>query len=307
MAGLFDVLCPALFFGRPVLAYDGGQFDPAKAFELIDEYEVTFYFAPPTALRAMMHVPAEEFDVDNLRTIASGGESVGRRIVQWAEETFGGAALHEGYGQTEANYLLSECSTLDRSRDGSMGVPGPGHDVEVVDPETAEATVEPGEIGELAVRYEENPVCFEEYLNRPDATADKIRNGWLLTEDLAYKDEEGYLYFKSRKDDVIISAGYRIGPEEVEESLASHEAVADAGVVGVFDEERGEVPAAFVVLVDDHTPSEELASTLQRHVKERLAKYEYPREITFLEQLPRTTTGKVRRAALRERDGLEQG
>jgi acetyl-CoA synthetase len=185
-----------------------------------------------------------------------------------------------------------------------MGLAAPGFEVTVVDPETAEPTVEPGEVGEIAIRYEDNPICFKEYWKKPEKTAGKVRNGWLLTEDLGTVDEDGYFSFEARKDDVIISSGYRIGPEEIEDSLASHEAVADAAVIGVPHEERGEIPKAFVVLAEGQEPGDELRSALMDHVKDRLAKYEYPREVEFVDELPRTTTGKVRRQSLREREGI---
>ncbi|ELY41078.1 acyl-CoA synthetase [Natronorubrum tibetense] len=317
IASLFDVVVPGLYYGKPVVAYDGGQFDAEEAFEILERYDVTNFFAPPTALRMMMQTPdpSERYDIDSVRVIPSGGESLGQSIVDWAEETFDGAAVHEGYGQTEANLLVGDCTALAEFREGKMGLAAPGHDVRIVDTETAEPTVETGEIGEIAVRYEGNPVCFKEYLNKPERTERKVRNGWLLTEDLGTVDEDGYFTFKSRKDDVIISAGYRIGPEEIEESLAGHEAVADAAVIGVPDDERGEVPKAYVVTAtgtdladgegDDGTGSASLENTLQEHVRTRLAQYEYPREIEFVEELPKTATGKVRRADLREEEGLE--
>jgi acetyl-CoA synthetase len=305
IASLFDVVFPAMYYGRPVLAYRGGQFDPETAFELIERYGVTNYFAPPTALRMMQQVEDPgRFDVDSLRAIASGGESLGLSIAEWADEVFAGAVVHEGYGQTEANMLVGDCTALFESREGKIGLAGPGHEVAIVDPDTAEATVPRGETGEIAVRYEGDPVCFTEYWNQPAKTDAKVVDGWLLTEDLGTLDEDGYLEFVGRTDDVIISAGYRIGPEEVEDSLAAHPAVADAAVIGVPDDERGEVPKAFVVLASGHEPSEDLVGALQDHVKGRLAKYEYPREIEFLEGMPTTTTGKVRRADLREREGL---
>jgi acetyl-CoA synthetase len=306
IASLFDVVFPAMYYGRPVLAYRGGQFDPETAFELIERYGVTNFFAPPTALRMMQQVEAPgRFDVESMRTIASGGESLGQTITEWADDVFAGAAVHEGYGQTEANMLVGDCTALIESREGKIGRAGPGHEVSIVDPDTAEATVPRGETGEIAVRYEGDPVCFTEYWNQPEKTDAKVRNGWLLTEDLGRMDEDGYVEFVGRTDDVIISAGYRIGPEEVEDSLTSHPAVADAAVIGVPDDERGEVPKAYVVLAPGHDPGEELIETLQAHVKDRLAKYEYPREIEFVEEMPTTTTGKVRRADLREREGLE--
>ena len=306
IASLFDVVFPALYYGKPVVAYDGGQFDPETAFRIVESYGVTNFFAPPTALRMMMQVEdTDRFDVDTLRTIASGGESLGQSIVDWAEDTFGGTAVHEGYGQTEANMLVGDCTALTEFREGYIGRAGPGHEVTIVDPDTAEPTVDAGETGEIAVRYEGNPVCFVDYWNEPEKTAKKVQNGWLLTEDLGRMDEDGYVAFVSRKDDVIISAGYRIGPEEVEDSVAGHEAVADAAVIGVPDDERGQVPKAFVVLAAGYEPSDDLRESIRQHVRDRLAQYEYPRAIEFVDDLPKTATGKVRRATLRDREGLD--
>jgi acetyl-CoA synthetase len=304
VATLFDVVFPGLFYGRPILAYTADEnFDPESAMELIERYDVTNFFAPPTALRMMEQLDNPgRWDVSSIRCIPSGGESLGDTIVQWAEDVFEGAAVHEAYGQTEANMVAGDCTALIESRDGKIGPAAPGHDLTVVDPETAEANVEPGEVGEIAVRYEGNPVCFKEYWQKPKKTEGKVRNGWLLTEDLGTIDEDGYVEFHSRKDTVIISAGYRIGPVEIEEALAAHDAVADAGVIGVPDESRGEVPKAFVVLAEGYEASEDLKSTLRRDVRDRLAEYEYPREIEFLDELPKTSSGKVRRTSLEERD-----
>ncbi|EMA36179.1 acyl-CoA synthetase [Halococcus hamelinensis] len=304
VASLFDVVFPGLYYGKPVLAYAGGPFDAEKAFELVETYGVTNFFAPATALRMMMQVDSSKYDVDDLRVIASGGESLGQSIVEWAEDVFAGAAVHEGYGQTEANLTIGDCTALMEFREGTMGRAAPGMEVAIVDPETAEPTVEAGELGEIAVRYDGNPVCFKEYWRKPDRTERKVKNGWLLTEDLGSMDPDGYIAFESRTDDVIISSGYRIGPVEVEESLASHPAVADAAVVGVPDDERGEIPKAFVVCTAGHEASPDLATEIQNHVKERLAAYEYPREVEFVDDLPKTETGKVRRASLRDEEGV---
>jgi acetyl-CoA synthetase len=252
----------------------------------------------------MMMQTEPNYRLDTLRTIAGGGESLGKDIVAWAENTFGGAAVHEGYGQTEANMLVGDCTALFEFREEAMGKAGPGHKVTIVDPETAEPTVDHGEVGEIAVRYDGNPVCFKEYWDKPDKTAQKVQNGWLLTEDLGRMNDDGYIAFESRKDDVIISAGYRIGPVEIEESLADHDAVADVAVIGVPDDERGEVPKAFVVS-NDVDPDDDLRDVLRQHVRDRLAQYEYPRDIEFVDDLPKTSTGKVRRASLREREGLQ--
>jgi acetyl-CoA synthetase len=305
VASLFDVVFPSLYYGRELVAYRShGKFDPETAFEVVERHGVTRYFAPPTALRRMMQVDTDH-EVSSVRTVASGGESLGGNIVDWAAEVFDGAAVHEGYGQTEANMLVGDCTALTPFVEGYIGRRGPGHEIAIVDPATAEPTVPVGETGEIAVRYEGNPVCFLEYWDEPEKTERKVQNGWLLTEDLGQLNEDGYLTFVGRTDDVIISSGYRIGPEEVEDSVASHEAVADAAVIGVPDDERGEIPKAFVVLSAGHEPSDALTEAIQQHVRDRLAKYEYPRAVEYVEELPKTTTGKVRRTSLREREGLE--
>ena len=306
VATLFDVVFPGLFYGRPIVAYSADEkFDPETAMAIIERYDVTNYFAPPTALR-MMEQLAEpgRWDVSSVRCVPSGGESLGETIVAWARDVFEGAVVHEAYGQTEANLIVSDCAALLDTPEGKIGRPGPGHEIAIVDPETAEADVSPGEVGEIAVRYDGDPICFKEYWQAPEKTAEKVRNGWLLTEDLGTMDEDGYLEFVSRKDSVIISAGYKIGPVEIEEALTANPAVADAGVIGVPDDERGEVPKAFVVLAGEYDPSEDLKATLKRDVRDRLAEYEYPRHVEFVDDLPKTTSGKVRRTTLEEREGI---
>lgn len=302
IASLFDVVLPSLYYGRPVVAYHGGPFDPATAYGIIQDYTVTNLFVPPTGLRMMTNVDPVEagYDVGSVRVVTSGGEALGQDIVDWAHDTMAGAVVHEGYGQTEANVIVGDCTALFDFREGKMGRAGPGHHIRIVDPDTAAPINDTDTVGEIAVRYPDDPVCFQEYLNKPEQTAEKIKDGWLLTGDLGSVDPDGYFTFKSRKDDVIISAGYRIGPEEIEETLATHDAVADAGVIGVPDPERGEVPKAFVVLAQHYTASDDLREALKDHVRDRLAQYEYPRHIEFIDDLPKTTTGKTRRAELRE-------
>jgi len=302
IGSLFSVVVPTLYYGQPVVAYAGGQFDPQTAFRTIEKYGITYFSAPPTALRMMMQTGDPDHDFTELQSIGSGGESVGEGIRTWAAETFGIDDIEEAYGQTEANLLVSERTELVEHREGTMGPAVPGHVVTVVDEQTRER-LGPGEVGELAVRYEGDPVCFKEYWERPEKTAQKVQNGWLLTEDLGTVDEDGYFEFVGRTDDVIISSGYKIGPEEVEETLAGHDAVADVGVIGIPHEERGQVPKAFVVTAGDHSP-DDLRGTLQTYVRDRLADYEYPREIEFIDDLPRTSTEKVRRRDLRMREGL---
>ncbi|WP_254525750.1 AMP-binding enzyme [Natrinema caseinilyticum] len=263
---------------------------------------MTDFGAPPTALRMMMQLdaPADRYDLGSVRRVGAVGESV----VDWVADTFDGAPVEELYGQTEANLVIGDCSSLKRPRPGKMGLAAPGHEVAIVDPETAEQIDEPGEIGEIAVRYEDDPICFEEYWKKPNLTDQKVRNGWLLTEDLGSVDEDGFFSFEGRKDDVIITSGYRVSPEEIEETMASHAAVANVAVVGIPDDERGTVPKAFVVTADDGQPTTELRETLETRVKERLAPYEYPREIEFIDELPKTSTGKIRRKSLRERESV---
>lgn len=302
MGGLGIVVLPAMYFGMPTVGWNE-QFEPADVFELVEDYTITNFWIPPTALRMMMQEEraATRHDVSSVRTITSGGESLGETIIEWVNDAFEGADIHEGYGQTEANMVVGGCEPLDVLRPGKIGKEAPGHEVEILDPDTGEPTVEPGEVGEIGVKYEGNPACFKAYWNKPEKTDRKVQDGWLLTEDLGTIDEDGYLEFVSRTDDVIISSGYRIGPEEIEDSLAGHEAVADAGVIGIPDDERGEVPKAYVELAHGHDPSDALEGELKDHVKSRLAKYEYPRELEFIEELPQTETGKIRRVDLENR------
>jgi len=303
MGGLGIVVLPAMYYGKPTVGWNE-QFEGEDVFELVETYGITNFWIPPTALRMMQQneEAAEGRELSGVRTISSGGESLGQNIVDWVKDTFAGADIHEGYGQTEANMIVGSCEPLGVQRQGKIGKAAPGHEVTILDMETAEPTVEPGEVGEIGVKYDGDPACFKEYWNKPEKTEGKVENGWLLTEDLGTADEDGYIKFVSRKDDVIISSGYRIGPEEIEDSLAGHDAVADAGVIGVPDEERGEVAKAYVTLAEGFEPSESLTEELQQHVKDRLAKYEYPRHIEFIDELPKTATGKIKRADLEDRE-----
>jgi acetyl-CoA synthetase len=222
-----------------------------------------------------------------VRSVASGGESLNADLLDWGRDQFG-VTINEFYGQTEANMLVSNCARLWPVRPGWMGRPCPGHDVTVID-------------NEIAVRADGDPVVFLGYWKDPGATAEKVRDGWLRTGDTGEIDDDGSLRFIGRADDIISSGGYRIGPSEIEASLVKHPAVAMAAVVGVADPLRGQIVKAFVVPAGDVEPSRALAAELQTFVKTRLAAYEYPREIEFISELPMTTTGKVRRAVLRDR------
>ncbi len=296
--GLLDGLLPALRYGVPVLGYEGGRFDPEHAFHLMAKYRVRNSFLPPTALKMMMQVPRLERFALALRSIMSAGEQVGVEVLRWSNEVLG-VALNEMWGQTEFNYLVGNCAAIMEVRPGSMGRPYPGHDVEPIDDEGE--PVAAGEIGELAGRLGD-PVMFLGYWGKEEATRAKISGDWFRTGDLGYRDEDGYLWFMGRKDDVISSAGHRIGPGEIEDCLLAHPAVAQVAVIGKPDALRGELIKAFVVPAEGHRPSPELVAELQDWVRERRAAYEYPREIEFIDEMPMTTTGKVRRVELRERE-----
>ncbi len=216
----------------------------------------------------------------------------------WAKEELG-IVINEFYGQTEANLVLSNCNAIMPARPGSMGRPVPGHRVAVIDEEGNE--LPPGEEGEIAVRRP-NPVMMIEYWNNEEETKETFVGDWLKTGDMASVDEEGYFRFAGRDDDLIISAGYRIGPAEVEDTLANHQDVLMAAAVGKPDEERGQVVKAFVVLGEGGSESEDLATELQELVKDRLGAHEYPREIKFVDELPTTATGKIKRNVLREQE-----
>jgi acetyl-CoA synthetase len=302
--GLMDALLPAWAFGIPILGYRG-RFDAEKAYYLLEKYGIRNSFLFPTALKLMMKAvpePRRRYALD-LRSVMSAGESVGVTVIEWAREELG-VTVNEMFGQTEINYVVGNCQAAWPVKPGSIGRPYPGHRVAVIDPQGNE--VGPGELGEVAVhRYFEgsrDPVFFLEYWKNPQATRDKFIGDWGCTGDQAKADEQGYLWYQGRSDDVIKSSGYRIGPAEIESCLVKHRAVANAAVIGKPDATRGAIVKAFVVLQPGHSPSENLIEEIQAHVRARLAPYEYPREIEFIDALPMTTTGKVQRKELRRRE-----
>lgn len=297
--GLLDVLFPSLFHGVAVVGSVRAKFEPDWAFEFLGRHGVRNTFMPPTALRLMRQVPNPRAHFDySVRSIGTGGEKLGEDMMAWGRDTFG-LELSEFYGQTEVNLVVGNAPGLFPVRAGSMGRAVPGHTVEVVDDE---GNVLPsGEPGVAAVRRPD-PVMFLEYWKQPEATAEKFRGDWCLLGDVAVKDADGYFWFQGRDDDIISSAGYRIGPGEVEECLTKHPAVALAGVIGSPDPIRGEVVTAFIVLAAGYEPSPALAAEIQMFVRERLAAHEYPRKVRFLSTMPMTVTGKIRRKDLRELD-----
>jgi len=297
IGGLMDVLLPAWHHGVPVLAHRARKFDPDAAFALMAAHGVRNVFLPPTALKLMRQADSGKSRSASLRTVASGGETLGGELLDWGRATFG-LTINEFYGQTECNLLVGNAAGLFPVRAGSMGRAIPGHDIRIVDAEGR--IVQHGESGLVGVRRPD-PVMFLEYWRNEAATREKFAGEFLITGDLARQDEDGYFWFVGRSDDLITSAGYRIGPAEIEDCLMKHQAVALAAVVGVPDPVRTELVKAFLVLKPGHAASPALASEIQDFVKIRLAAHEYPRLVEFVEALPMTTTGKIIRRALRER------
>jgi acetyl-CoA synthetase len=314
--GLMDALLPTLYFGRRIVAFQG-RFAPERAFELMQRHGVTHSFLFPTALKAMMKAvptPRTRYRL-KLRAVMSAGEAVGDAVFHWCRDALG-VTVNEMFGQTEINYIVGNCGSYVGAdgrrrpawpaRPGSMGRPYPGHRVAVIDDAGSECPRgTPGDVAlhRLDVHGQPDPVFFLGYWNNAAATAAKFTgdpsNSWCRTGDTAVMDEDGYLWYQGRSDDVFKAAGYRIGPSEIENCLVKHPAVANAAVVPKPDAERGAVVKAYVVLSAGHVGDAALVQALQEHVRGRLAPYEYPKEIEFIETLPMTTTGKVQRRVLR--------
>jgi acetyl-CoA synthetase len=302
--GLMDALLPAWLFGMPILGYRG-RFDAERAYYLLEKYGIRNAFLFPTALKLMMKAvphPKSRYALE-LRSLMSAGESVGVTLIEWAREELG-VTVNEMFGQTEINYVVGNCQAAWPVKPGSIGRPYPGHRVAVIDEQGNE--LRSGELGEVAVNRffqgQPDPVFFLEYWKNPQATREKFVGDWGCTGDQAKSDEDGYLWYQGRSDDVIKSAGYRIGPAEIESCLVKHPAVLNAAVIGKPDAARGAIVKAFVVLQPGYSPEPSLVEDIQSHVRGRLAPYEYPREIEFIDALPMTTTGKVQRKELRKRE-----
>ena len=296
--GLLNVLLPGLHYGVPVVARRAEKFDPEEAFALMARAKIRNAFIPPTALRMLRAAPNPQGRHDiKMRSIGSGGESLGAETYEWGKSAFG-LTINEFYGQTECNIVLSACGALGVSKPGAIGKPVAGHTVAVID--SAGNPLKPGESGQIAVQRPD-PVMFLEYWGKPEATRAKFIGDWMTTGDQGVMDDEGYISFVGRDDDVITSAGFRIGPGEIEDCLIRHPAVALAAVIGKPDALRTEIVKAFIVLKKDYAPSDALATEIQSFVKTRLSGHEYPREVAFIDEMPMTTTGKVIRRLLRER------
>ncbi|QCB46422.1 AMP-binding protein [Hydrogenophaga sp. PAMC20947] len=316
--GLMDALLPTLYFGRSIVAFNG-RFSPQVAYGLMERHGVTHTFLFPTALKAMMKAVPEPRQQHQLRlqAIMSAGEAVGDAVFAYCEQQLG-VTVNEMFGQTEINYIVGNCARLYPARPGSMGKGYPGHRVAVIDDEGNEcASGVPGDVAvhRLDRHGDADPIFFLGYWKNEAATRSKYTgdpaNSWCRTGDMAIRDADGYLWYQGRADDVFKAAGYRIGPSEIENCLVKHPAVANAAVVPKPDAERGAVVKAYVVLAQEYLArlpghgadpgnfEQALTVALQAHVKGKLAPYEYPKEIEYVDALPMTTTGKVQRRVLR--------
>jgi acetyl-CoA synthetase len=317
--GLMDALLPTLYFGREIIAF-GGRFSPETALALMGQCGVTHTFLFPTALKAMMKAcpgqPGRSVRQSNhlrLQAIMSAGEAVGDAVFAYCEQQLG-VTVNEMFGQTEINYIVGNCAMLWPAKGGSMGMGYPGHRVAVIDVAGRECPV--GEAGDVALNRfspsgQPDPIFFLGYWKNAAATQAKFTGDWCRTGDLAVRDADGYLWYQGRSDDVFKSAGYRIGPGEIENCLVKHASVANAAVVPKPDKDRGALVKAYVVIAPEYLASHsehqkdaaafqaQLILQLQDHVKLLLAPYEYPKEIEFVDALPMTTTGKVQRRILR--------
>jgi len=296
IAGLINILLIGWYSGCRIVSTEMQGFDAKLAYRILEHHQITVSLLTPTVLKLMRQIDAEEIYDIQLRVVLSGGEAVGRELALWADERFG-LTISEGFGQTECNGMIGTNPRLMTTRHGSLGKAMPGSICAIVDDEGVE--VPPGTTGNIAIKRP-HPAMFSGYLDNPEATTAKFIGDWMITGDLGEQDEDGYLWFHGRTDDVITSSGYRIGPTEIEDCLLKSDAVQLAAVIGVPDEERTEIIKAFVVLAEHVEPSDTLANNLKQLVRDNLAKHEVPRLIEFVASLPLTTTGKIMRRTLRD-------
>ena len=286
--------------GAAQFVHHSDPFDPVKTLELLSRYPITTLCGAPTIYRMLVQQNLSKYKFPHLRHCVGAGEPLNPEVIEvWKKGT--GCTIRDGYGQTETVLLCGSFPCIE-PRFGSMGKPSPGFHLQVIDPEGN--ALPPNTEGDIAVRVAENrPVgLFKEYWKDPDLTEASYRSGWYLTGDRAYVDEDDYFWFVGRSDDVILTSGYRIGPFEVESALVEHPAVAESAVVSSPDETRGEVAKAFVTLAPGFTGSDKLIKELQGHVKTVIAPYKHPRKIEFVEALPKTISGKIRRVELRKKE-----
>ncbi|MGE0726259.1 MAG: AMP-binding protein, partial [Alphaproteobacteria bacterium] len=298
VGGLLDLVLPALAEGHTVVS-TAHRFDAPTAFETMARHGVTHSFMTPTALKRLAEIddPRARWPVA-LSTVCTGGESLPSEVVRWCERALD-ATCNEFYGLTEFNHLVGNCRALFPIRPGSMGRAYPGHRTTIVD--EAGVEVAPGETGEI-VAHRSDPTLFLGYWGQPGVPERLLLGDWLRTGDLARRDADGYFWYQGRNDDLIKSAGYRIGPAEVEDCLVAHPAVAEAAVVASPDLARGSIVKAFVRLRPGHAGDAAMVARLQDHVRQRLAAYKYPRAIEFVDAFPLTSSGKIRRGELRRRE-----
>ena len=284
--------------GTTLFIHHTTGFNPQQTLELLAKYPITTFCGAPTIYRMLVLEDINHYEFNALRHCTGAGEPLNPEIIEtWKKAT--GLTIRDGYGQTESVILCASFPCIE-PKAGSMGKPAPGIDLQIIDDEGN--IVATNTEGDIAVRIEpQSPQgFFREYRNDPERTAATRRGDWYVTGDRAYRDKDGYFWFVSRADDVILSAGYRIGPFEVESALIEHPAVAESAVVSSPDKTRGEVVKAFVVLAPGFSTSEQLKLALQEHVKRVTAPYKYPRRIEFMDNLPKTVSGKIRRIELRE-------
>jgi acetyl-CoA synthetase len=298
-AGIAPLLGPWRLGAVQCVYQREGGFDPAKQLAFLSRHEVTNVFTTPTAMRAMMAIEdAGTRYPQRFRRVCSAGEPLNPEAIRWFRDQYGITVL-DYYGLTESYPLCGNFPFME-VREGSMGKPLPGWDVQLLDED--ERPVARGERGEICLRARSNPHYPLGYWQNPEATQETFGGEWFHSKDAAMQDEDGYIWYAGRADDVIIAAGYRIGPFEVESACLEHPAVREAAAVASPDEVRGNVVKAFIVVAEGHEPSEELAADIKAFVRSRLSAYAYPRRIEFVEDLPKTLTGKIRRIELREQE-----
>jgi acetyl-CoA synthetase len=303
--GLLDGLLAIWPYGIPVLAYRSkARFDPDVMLSLVEKYGATIGLYPPTVLKGLREIrnPREKYPNLRLRCVVSGAEPVSPELARWVDDQLR-VEFNQAFGQTEANYFIGNCSALEKPILEPLGKPYPGHEVAIL---ADGQVVKVGETGEIAIRRD-SPVVMKEYWKNPAAMGDKFAGEWCLTGDMGHIDDQGYVYFQGRNDDVIKTSGYRVGPAEVEAKIIEHPAVASCAVIGVPDERRGQTIKAYLKLLPGHEPSAKLIDEIQQHVKRKLAAHEYPREFEFIDEFPMTVTGKIRRRDLRERELSRKG
>jgi acetyl-CoA synthetase len=296
VASLVEVVLPALYFGHAIVA-SRERFSIAAAYRILSEHGVTCPFLAPAVLRRMRAEPPDPAEKFALRVVMTGGEVTPPEVLQWTRDVLG-ATVNDIYGQTEVNHIATGCSALFPTPPGAIGRLVAGRRARIVDADGVE--VPAGVTGEIAV-WRDDPIVMLRYWNQPESTTEKLGDGWIRTGDAGTVDEHGFLFFEGRLDDMIMSSGYRLGPEEVEGALLAHDAVMEAGVVGLPDAERGEIVAACVRLRPGFEPSDDLSAELQSFVKTRLAAHARPRRLKFVESLPATSSGKTIRAEIRRR------